>query len=62
MLSPIEAVYAIVRRKLFTNIKQTKPAELQWLHDHIQINGDNMNGVTHEASRHFRKEKVISER
>jgi hypothetical protein len=27
---------------------------LQWLHDSNEINGDNLNSVRHETSRHFR--------
>jgi hypothetical protein len=30
---------------------------LQWLQDPSEINGDNLNNVSHEASRHFRNKK-----
>jgi hypothetical protein len=30
---------------------------LQWLQDPSEINGDNLNNVRHEASRHFRNKK-----
>jgi hypothetical protein len=30
---------------------------LQWLEDPSEINGDNLNNVRREASRHFRNEK-----
>jgi hypothetical protein len=36
--------------KLLDQVKQTK---LQWLQDRSEINGDNMNNVRCEASRHF---------
>jgi hypothetical protein len=34
-----------------------KQAKLQWLQDPSEINGDNLNNVRREASRHFRNEK-----
>jgi hypothetical protein len=34
-----------------------KQAKLQWLQDPRQINGDNLNNIRHEASRHFRNNK-----
>jgi hypothetical protein len=34
-----------------------KQAKLQWLQDTRQINGDNLNSIRHEASRHFRNKK-----
>jgi hypothetical protein len=40
--------------KLFAQRKQDK---LQWLQYPHQINGDNLNNVRHEASRHFRNKK-----
>jgi uncharacterized protein YaaR (DUF327 family) len=42
------------RSKLLDQRKQTK---LQWLQDQNEINGDNLNNVRHEASRHFRNKK-----
>jgi hypothetical protein len=38
-------------------LDQRKQAKLQWLQDPGEINGDNMNNVRHEASRHFRKKR-----
>jgi hypothetical protein len=38
-------------------LDQTKQAKLQWLQYPSEINGDNMNNVTCEASRHFRNKK-----
>jgi hypothetical protein len=35
-------------------LDQRKQAKLQWLQDPSEINGDNMNSVRCEASRHFR--------
>jgi uncharacterized protein YaaR (DUF327 family) len=36
-------------------LDQRKQARLQWLQDPSKINGDNLNNIRHEASRHFRK-------
>jgi hypothetical protein len=39
-------------------LDQRKQAKVQWLQDPSEINGDNLNNVRREASRHFRdKEK-----
>jgi hypothetical protein len=38
-------------------IDRRKQAKLQWLQNPIQVNGDNMNNVRHEASRTFRTKK-----
>jgi hypothetical protein len=38
-------------------LDQRKQAKLQWLHDPSEINGDNLNNVRREASRHFRNKK-----
>jgi hypothetical protein len=35
--------------------------KLQWLQDPNSINGDNLNDVRNETSRHFRKREGISE-
>jgi hypothetical protein len=44
-------------------LDQRKQVKLQWLQDPSKINGDNVNNVRREASRHFRsKKKGISER
>jgi hypothetical protein len=37
--------------------KQSKQTKLQWLQDPNEINGDKLNNVRHEASRHFRNKK-----
>jgi len=34
---------------------------MQWIHDPTQSNVDNLNNVTRDASRHFRKKEGISE-
>jgi hypothetical protein len=38
-------------------LDQRKQAKLQWLQDPSEINGDNLNSVRREASRHFRNKK-----
>jgi hypothetical protein len=38
-------------------LDQRKQAKLQWLQDPSQINGDNLNYVRREASRHFKNKK-----
>jgi hypothetical protein len=38
-------------------LNQRKQDKLQWLHDASEINGDNLNNVRSEASRHFRNKK-----
>jgi hypothetical protein len=38
-------------------LDQKKEAKLQWLEDPSEINGDNLNNVRREASRHFRNKK-----
>jgi hypothetical protein len=38
-------------------LDQRKEAKLQWLQDLSEINGDNLNNVRREASRHFRSKK-----
>jgi hypothetical protein len=38
-------------------LDQRKEAKLQWLHYPSEINGDNLNNVRHEASRHFKNKK-----
>jgi hypothetical protein len=38
-------------------LDQRKQAKLKWLQDPNQINGDTLNNVRREASRHFRKKK-----
>jgi hypothetical protein len=40
-----------------TLLDQRKGAKLQWLQDPSEINGDNLNNVRPEASRHFRNRK-----
>jgi hypothetical protein len=44
-------------------LDQRKQAKLQWLQDPSQANGDNLNNIRREATRHFRNKKgEISER
>jgi hypothetical protein len=38
-------------------VDQRKQAKLQWLQDPSEVNGDNLNHVRREASRHFRNKK-----
>jgi hypothetical protein len=38
-------------------LDQRKEAKLQWLQDASKINGDNLNNIRREASRHFRNKK-----
>jgi hypothetical protein len=38
-------------------VRSKKQAKLQWLQDPSEINGDNLNNVRREASRHFRNNK-----
>jgi hypothetical protein len=38
-------------------LEQKKQTKLQWLQDPNEINGDNLNNVRREASRHFRNKK-----
>jgi hypothetical protein len=38
-------------------LDQRKEAQLQWLQNPSEINGDNLNNVKHKASRHFRNKK-----
>jgi hypothetical protein len=38
-------------------LDQRKQAKLQWLQNPSEINGDTLNNVRHEASRHFRNNK-----
>jgi hypothetical protein len=47
----------VVRRRLLKTIDQRKQAKLQWLQDPSQINGNNLNNISREASRHFRNKK-----
>jgi hypothetical protein len=38
-------------------LDQRKQVKLQWLQDPSEVNGDNLNNVKSEASRHFRNKK-----
>jgi hypothetical protein len=38
-------------------LDQRKQAKLQWMQDPSEINGDNLNNVTHEANRYFNNTK-----
>jgi hypothetical protein len=40
-------------------LDQRKQAKLQWLQDPSKIQGDNLNNVKREASRHFRNRRII---
>jgi hypothetical protein len=41
---------------------QRKQDKLQWSQDPSKINGDNLNNIRSETSRHFRNKEAISER
>jgi hypothetical protein len=38
-------------------LDQRKQVRLQWLQDPSKINGDNLNNIRRETSRHFRNKK-----
>jgi hypothetical protein len=38
-------------------LDQRKQAKVQWLQDPSEINGDNLNNIRRETSRHFRNRK-----
>ncbi|PNF20265.1 hypothetical protein B7P43_G15396 [Cryptotermes secundus] len=38
-------------------LEQRKQAKLRWLQDPSELNGDNLNNIRRETSRHFRKKK-----
>jgi hypothetical protein len=38
-------------------LAQRKQAKLQWLQDSSEINGDDLNNIRREASRHFRNKR-----
>jgi preprotein translocase subunit Sec63 len=42
---------------MLTIVRQRKQAKLQWLQDPSEINGNNMNNIRREISRHFRNKK-----
>jgi hypothetical protein len=42
---------------MFKLLDKRKQAKLQRLQDPSEINGDNLNNVRREASRHFREKK-----
>jgi hypothetical protein len=44
------------RRLKIISLKEI--SKLQWFQDQCEINGDNLNSVTHEASQHFRNKKM----
>jgi hypothetical protein len=46
-----------VNEGCFKLLDKRKQAKLQWLQDPREINGDNLNIVRCETSRHFRKKK-----
>jgi hypothetical protein len=39
-------------------LDQRKDAKLQWLQDPNEVNGDNLNNIRCEASRHFRNKRI----
>jgi hypothetical protein len=39
------------------SLDQRKQAKLQWLQDPSEMNGDNLNNIGRETSRHFRTKK-----
>jgi hypothetical protein len=55
--------YELKKHKLWFNeecselLGQRKEVELQWLQDPSEINGDNLNSIRCETSRHFRNKK-----
>jgi hypothetical protein len=55
--------YELKKHKLWFNercsesLDQRKQAQLQWLQDPSEINGDNLNNIRCEASRHFSNKK-----
>jgi hypothetical protein len=64
-MSPEESLgyYELKKHKPWFNegcselLDHRKQAKLQWLQDPSEINGDNLNNVRCEASRHFRNKK-----
>jgi hypothetical protein len=40
-------------------LDQRKQAKLQWLQDPSKINGDNLNNIRRETSRHFRYKRGV---
>jgi hypothetical protein len=39
------------------SLDQRKQVKLQWLQDPSEINGDNLNNIRRETSRHFRNKR-----
>jgi hypothetical protein len=39
-------------------LDQREQAKLQWLQNPIKINGNNLNNIRRETSRHFRNKKI----
>jgi hypothetical protein len=44
---------------MLITLDQWKRTKLQWLQDPSEINGDNLNNVRREASRHFGNKKNV---
>jgi hypothetical protein len=42
---------------MFRVLDQSKQTKLQWLQNSSEINGDNLNNMRRETSRHFRNKK-----
>jgi hypothetical protein len=38
-------------------VDERKQAKLQWLQDPSEVNGDHLNNIRRDASRHFRNKK-----
>jgi hypothetical protein len=47
----------MVQRRMSELLHEKKSGRLQWLQDLSQINGNNVNSVRHETSRHFMNKK-----
>jgi hypothetical protein len=43
---------------MLKSIRTLKEARLQWLQDPSEKNGDNLNNLRRETSRHFRNKKM----
>jgi uncharacterized NAD(P)/FAD-binding protein YdhS len=44
----------MVQRRIHRFKTPKETSKLQWLQDPNKMNGDNLNNIRHEASRHFR--------
>jgi hypothetical protein len=63
MHSPIIGYFELKKHKPWFDegcsklLDQSKQAKLQWLQGPNEVNGDNLNNVRREASRHFGNKK-----